>query len=214
MVVSLQDREQRREQSKDLRAGTRGIAEGHDPHLLDAIDILVHAWNAVSNPVLAQAWVKSRILPDEVEAQLRAQYGEGDSFEREQMLNSMWKMYDSLAENGCLTGNTVEEGLVKRWACVEDDKEVQEALVNDLMARAMEIYFKSEKEEQREAAEGAIGTGAEVKRVAVEEVESAFGEAEKMVTACGNQVAMECIRKAKEALLKDNGMEEISKDKT
>lgn len=64
-VDTMSAAEQLREQGKarKMKAGTMGLAEGHQPHVLNAAEILCEAWDHVHPEAIVRCWVKARTLP-------------------------------------------------------------------------------------------------------------------------------------------------------
>jgi len=58
-----------------MRAGTAGLAEGRDPHLLDAMEILHDAWNKMEVTTIAHCWAKAQILDVSTQTDIVAEHG-------------------------------------------------------------------------------------------------------------------------------------------
>jgi hypothetical protein len=70
---------QLREQAKARRMtkGTMGLAEGHDPHILDACELALDAWKDVERESVVRCWLKAEILPPQMHADLSNEHGRG-----------------------------------------------------------------------------------------------------------------------------------------
>jgi hypothetical protein len=62
MLQTFDDREHRRSQAKGMAAGTKGLDEGHHPHLRDAMDILHKVWEEVKPEAIKKCWIKSQLI--------------------------------------------------------------------------------------------------------------------------------------------------------
>mmetsp|Transcript_21584 Transcript_21584/g.60805 ORF Transcript_21584/g.60805 Transcript_21584/m.60805 type:complete len:327 (+) Transcript_21584:305-1285(+) len=75
MLVVFESREELKEASKSMRAGTAGLMEGHNPHILDAMEIMSQVWRNMSEETVARCWMKADILPITQTATLVQQHG-------------------------------------------------------------------------------------------------------------------------------------------
>ena len=46
-----------------MKNGMKGLDKGHDPHMLGACDLILDAWEDVSERTLARCWIRADILP-------------------------------------------------------------------------------------------------------------------------------------------------------
>ncbi|CAM9967348.1 unnamed protein product, partial [Phaeothamnion confervicola] len=60
-----------------MPAGPMGLAEGYDPHLLDAMELMKAAWGAMEEGSVARCWLKADILPLAMQAELQSLHGRG-----------------------------------------------------------------------------------------------------------------------------------------
>lgn len=58
-----------------MTAGTAGLNEGKQAHLLDAQCILYECWRDMEEVTIARSWAKTNILPLDLEADIRAEHG-------------------------------------------------------------------------------------------------------------------------------------------
>ena len=61
--------------SSRMLAGTTGLNEGKQAHLLDVQCILYEVWNNMEVSTIARSWAKAGILPITMEADIRAEHG-------------------------------------------------------------------------------------------------------------------------------------------
>ncbi|CAM9537498.1 unnamed protein product [Phaeothamnion confervicola] len=61
--------------ARKVAAGAMELGEGHVPLVLDAIDLGVEAWAAISKETVARCWLKADILPLTVQAELAVKHG-------------------------------------------------------------------------------------------------------------------------------------------
>ena len=71
----LPERQQLRECAKNLPKGMKGIAEGHDAHVLDAASILKDSWEGIPTHHILHCWVKANVLPPTHSADLENAMG-------------------------------------------------------------------------------------------------------------------------------------------
>ena len=64
MLEIFEERQSRREAAKraKMQAGTKGLKEGHAPHLKDAMDILYEVWSDTSALKVKNCWIKSTLV--------------------------------------------------------------------------------------------------------------------------------------------------------
>ncbi len=62
LLENYDDRENLRNRSKKMKSGTRGLDEGHHPHLRDAMDILYEVWEEVKVTAVYNCWIKSQLI--------------------------------------------------------------------------------------------------------------------------------------------------------
>ena len=58
-----------------MRAGTAGLAEGREPHLLDAMQILHQVWKNMEVTTIAQSWAKAQILGVTTQVDIVTEHG-------------------------------------------------------------------------------------------------------------------------------------------
>ncbi|CAB1101968.1 unnamed protein product [Ectocarpus sp. CCAP 1310/34] len=61
--------------ARKMKAGTMGLAQGHQPHVRDAAELLQKAWASVTAQDIARCFVKAETLPEEMAAELTKQHG-------------------------------------------------------------------------------------------------------------------------------------------
>lgn len=64
ILFAFENREQNLKNSSKMLAGTAGLAEGREPHLLNAMEMLDEAWKSVDESVINVSWAKSGVLGD------------------------------------------------------------------------------------------------------------------------------------------------------
>lgn len=138
IVRDLESRRQRRDDSRALRAGMRGLGEGHDPHMLDVARLVEQSWNAVDAVGISRCWIKAEVLPVDKVAELNAVHGRmrntsGDATVRE-MTDMLRRLSLDADRRDPIYPQVVEmptEQDVERWINIEADEEILEAVVND-----------------------------------------------------------------------------------
>ncbi|CAB1111078.1 unnamed protein product [Ectocarpus sp. CCAP 1310/34] len=60
--------------ARKMKAGTLGLAQGHQPHVRDAAELLQKAWASVTAQDIARCFVKAETLPEEMAAELTKQH--------------------------------------------------------------------------------------------------------------------------------------------
>jgi hypothetical protein len=63
--------------ARKMRAGTKGLAEGHDPHVLDAAELAFEAWEGLDSESVARCWAKADVLPTLMQDALKNDCGRG-----------------------------------------------------------------------------------------------------------------------------------------
>ena len=56
--ANIENRKALREQAKNMKGGTKGLDEGHEPHVLDVCELLSDAWDSISEKTIARCWMK------------------------------------------------------------------------------------------------------------------------------------------------------------
>lgn len=64
ILSSFQNRQKQRKESTKMSAGTAGLAEGREPHLLNAMEMLNEAWKGMKESVISVSWIKSGLVGD------------------------------------------------------------------------------------------------------------------------------------------------------
>ena len=62
MLDIFDDRERLRKQAENMRAGTKGLQEGHAPHLLDVMELLFDVWKKIDPSAINKCWIKSTLI--------------------------------------------------------------------------------------------------------------------------------------------------------
>ena len=202
-----------RRAAQHLKAGTRGLDEGYDPHMLDATELVGEAWEKISVATIARCWTKAKILPTEVQEALIMKHGKPsvreDVRRKRDELDRFAEILKKLQLDAPAGSDIADELIgveindVERWVEVEEDGEVREALVNDVLeglekVRILESGVPSSagKLEHRGNAED------RVEEVPLpSEVQRAFREVEDLAQRTGVLDATDGLRKAKRALI-------------
>lgn len=64
---TVKHRAEMRRASQHLKAGTRGLDEGYDPHMLEATEWVGETWKKISVATVARCWINAKILPPEMQ---------------------------------------------------------------------------------------------------------------------------------------------------
>lgn len=59
----LNDRKELQNSARRWQTGTMGLYEGHDPHVLDAAELISEIWKTLSVVAIRKCWLKANILP-------------------------------------------------------------------------------------------------------------------------------------------------------
>lgn len=78
-IIKLFQKDSLREAATGMISGTKGIDEGHDPHVLDVAETMLQIWNAVNQCTVSRCWIKSNVLPLSVERDVSTRFGKPDS---------------------------------------------------------------------------------------------------------------------------------------
>ena len=76
MITQLPERAALRAdaEQRHMKTGTKGLNEGHLPHVLDAMEVGRDCWDAITPATIAHCWLKCDILPAAVSAQVLAKH--------------------------------------------------------------------------------------------------------------------------------------------
>ena len=74
ILENAENREQFCQAPQKMLAGTAGLNEGREAHLLDAMKILHHVWNDMEVSTIARCWAKSAILAPTMNADILAEH--------------------------------------------------------------------------------------------------------------------------------------------
>jgi hypothetical protein len=138
--------------ARKMPAGMMGLAEGYDPHLLDAMELAKASWAALEEGSVARCWLKADILPPAMQAELKSLHGRGaaagavdpalaglEAAFRALRLGGASAEDEDIAEallaldigNGA-SGAAAAAAVAQRWVQLEEDDDVSEALRADL----------------------------------------------------------------------------------
>ncbi|CAB1096174.1 unnamed protein product [Ectocarpus sp. CCAP 1310/34] len=143
-----------------MKAGTMGLAQGHQPHVRDAAELLQKALASVTAQDIARCFVEAETLPEEVAAELTKQHGKTRFNVAEPDLKALAETVNMLSTNvqgaqkqgSRVVDEEISELLaelniepekpvagealaaIQGWATIEDDEEVVEALRLDAVA--------------------------------------------------------------------------------
>lgn len=140
-LEDIETQEQRRQQNIGKKAGMKGMEEGYDPHMLDVTRLTAKSWNTVTQASVARCWVKAKILPAAVEADINNAWGKTGCKSTAQSAAEIVNIFSNLSiheKNKTLdltdmtTVPTLQEATV--WLDIEGEESVQSALVEDLIA--------------------------------------------------------------------------------
>lgn len=145
IVKNLESRQARRDGSAELVSGMRGLAEGHDPHMLDVARLCSESWDLVTEMTICRCWVKSDMLPRGTSTDLNATFGRMSNTSREEEIMRMVEMFKKITiavdlRDPLYEYHTEDVGFsdVSRWSEIESDVEVQTAMVDDDMHEFMD----------------------------------------------------------------------------
>ncbi|CAB1115493.1 unnamed protein product [Ectocarpus sp. CCAP 1310/34] len=166
--------------ARKMKAGTMGLAQGHQPHVRDAAELLQKAWASVTTEDIARCFVKAKTLP---EAELTKQHGktrfgvaDPDLAALTETVNTLstsvhdaqqhgFRIVDDeiselFAELDIEPGEPIAEeavSAIQGWATIEDDGEVVEALrldaVDEMTALLAGTHVSTGGEEKDEGEE-------------------------------------------------------------
>lgn len=201
-----------------MPAGTKGLDEGHDPHLLDVSELIDEAWDSLTVRTIARCWIKADILPRFMHHELIFEHGKPtESLKREcyrreveeisRLLEKMKMAYvepSTIDENGDGYVMGLEE--IVDWIDIEDNEVVQSAIVND----DMHDYLNSQvvgnelvnAPKVSEVDDEVVMQPVSSNSPTMIEVAERFKDVEKFVLSCGVEEASSKLRLAKRALMR------------
>lgn len=193
--------------SRHMQAGTKGLDEGHDPHMLDVCELLYEAWESISEKCIARCWLKADILPRDVQNKLTLLHGKVKKASKMVDDKDISKITALISEirlhDPCNIGTDlldVDEEDVLNWIDIESNAEVQEALVNDCLEHMDEEVRQDEGQlhvTEQEAGEDLASGCSEVPSLIV--VAQAFEGVEDLAARSGVTEASKALRRAKRA---------------
>ena len=139
MIVTMETREQRKRMAitNKLKAGMRGLSEGHDPYMLDVSELVACTWKQVSERTISRCWIKADILPVGVTAYLVNLHGKVSRNEcqiEKEIVDEVLQMLRRLqiGVDSRFTGTqSLDRKEVEQWVNIESDEDMVEASVND-----------------------------------------------------------------------------------
>ncbi|CAB1096975.1 unnamed protein product [Ectocarpus sp. CCAP 1310/34] len=224
--------------ARKMIVGTMGLAQGHQPHVRDAAELLQKAWASVTAQDIARCFVKAESLPEEMAAELTKQHGktrfnvaEPDLKALAETVNTLSTSVQDAQKQGSrvvdeeiselLAELNIEPGkpvageavaAIQRWATIEDDEEVVEALrldaVEDMTALLAGTNLSTggdDEEDEQDQGGGGENTGRERRAPRAppgyEELSSHFGALEVAAEDSGNGDAAFYLTKAKMSMI-------------
>lgn len=141
----LDTREELRELYKNRTSGTRGLSEGYQAHVLDALEILQDCWSEVTAETIAKCWLKARTLSPGISEEIRQRYNlnaSASNLRPSPVLEEDFERIISLIENLDISGHlqfAESEADVRDWALLEELQDVEQACRNDAMEDAVNV---------------------------------------------------------------------------
>eukprot|EP00171_Calliarthron_tuberculosum_P005173 IDg5173t1 len=139
IVKDIETRTARRELNKKNPGGMNGLAQGYAPHILDVANLAKHSWDGVSQNTIARCWVKANCLPVPMSAHINASFGKSGDVTSESCYGDLVSAFRdlklSVEDSDPLVRevpDVVTEDDIGRWLTIEDDEEVQAAIVSDI----------------------------------------------------------------------------------
>lgn len=141
IIENVEHREELQKAALHFKCGTKGIGEGHDPHLLDVAEIVEEVWDSISKRMIARCWLKADILPLPMVDALTGEHGKTrklNAFPKDVNVSKICAMVSKLSLNDSVTGvvsgdEQITEKDVRLWLNVEESPAVAESVVKDLM---------------------------------------------------------------------------------
>ncbi|CAN8067909.1 unnamed protein product [Agarophyton chilense] len=205
-----------------MKAGTRGLSEGYEAHVLDAVEIIVKAWNNVSAKTISSCWIKSGVLPPILEAQLSPEHGilsesikvvrtvqEGDVMQLtdtfKEVCNAKLRFQDMVDENL----GEISVAQIQKWTTLEESEDVREALAHDsLMIMTEEMQDEvvqslkpAEIESQMNSNNVKDAEAASLPVPSIASIAQMFSDVEALASRTGVCSASYHLRKAKQAFI-------------
>ena len=145
ILHAIEERENLRNAAKGMKAGMKGLDEGHDPHMLDVTELLKDAWDDVTLRTVARCWGKANILPRGLQADLDNEHGKNTLHGRRALDEDVRKLCTVILElkvsaphqsdiaQQLLSVGVQDMELVANWVAVEEDSEVLQVMADDCM---------------------------------------------------------------------------------
>jgi len=167
-----------REHFSGARKGTKGLNEGFEAHILDAIEIVSKAWGGISERTIARCWAHTGILGTEYTKQLRDRWprmvrqGRGLSVDKDndvdvddkdnplQIADRVMSMLGELSldkVNDLNLSHIDNIKCVQDWMEIEDDPSVMELIeqeqcdaLRDLVDKTQSVHSEEEDEDDED----------------------------------------------------------------
>jgi len=167
-----------REHFSGARKGTKGLNEGFEAHILDAIEIVSKAWGGISERTIARCWAHTGILGTEYTKQLRDRWprmvrqGRGLSVDKDndvdvddkdnplQIADRVMSMLGELSLDKVDDLNLSHIDNIKcvqDWMEIEDDPSVMELIeqeqcdaIRDLVDKTQSVHSEEEDEDDED----------------------------------------------------------------
>ena len=163
-----------REHFSGARKGTKGLNEGFEAHILDAIEIVSKAWAGISERTIARCWAHTEILGTEYTKQLRDRWprrvrqgrelrvgNDVDVDDKDNPLQIADRVMSMLGElsidkvDDLNLGHIDNVNSVQEWMGIEDDPSVMELIeqeqcdaIRDLVEKTQTVATHSEEEDE------------------------------------------------------------------
>ncbi len=99
LVRYIESRAERRAFYEGRKYGMNGMAQGYDPHMLDAANLAKLSWDNVSRMTIARCWVKANCLPTAMNAEIHATYGRMRNSSKDDEVRKVMEMLSNLKLN-------------------------------------------------------------------------------------------------------------------
>ena len=140
IIGDIETQEQRRKKNEKRPAGMKGLEEGYDPHMLDVARLSDLSWSQVTEETIARCWVKAKVLPEGAQAELQNKSGKRKAVEKSEEVDKIVAAFKNISLEGrsvMLRDSDMEttptREQISTWIEIEEEPDVQEALVDDAL---------------------------------------------------------------------------------
>ena len=170
-VAQMYDVHSLREAASSMKNGTRGLFQGYDATVKDAIDLANDAWSQLDPAGIQRCWLKAKILPGGTSHEDLQQMPDLEEVAISDLINigrelstrDLGKAEDEeirdMMKELHITENVDMCRILSSWAVIEDDEEVSRAVLDDVLADAVKENLEAAMQNEEEDEDMGVSAG-------------------------------------------------------